>query len=214
MAHAPSSPPEEGPASPRRSILAILLPVSAFLSTLSKRVSHASKKLRRHHNDEKNHNHEEDDDDDDDYYYYDATGVKPMKSPRTPRTTVRRSPKELLTSMSNKAIKFIHGRKKGGVVAEEDVEEDFGDGGVWQKAILMGDRCQPLNFSGAIYYDESGRKLDQFPLRSPRASPLPGYITCRNCEVVTSEPIQNKREKAHFCLLPVCGVKVGTRIET
>ncbi|XP_030476166.1 uncharacterized protein LOC115693325 [Syzygium oleosum] len=78
-------------------------------------------------------------------------------------------------------IKKITGRNKKKAVYDkrDDGEEVPGDGGVWQRTILMGDRCQPLNFSGVIYYDENGNRLDQLPPRSPRhlASPLPGYLT-------------------------------------
>uniref|UniRef100_A0A7N0UGI6 Uncharacterized protein n=1 Tax=Kalanchoe fedtschenkoi TaxID=63787 RepID=A0A7N0UGI6_KALFE len=53
--------------------------------------------------------------------------------------------------------------------------------GVWQKAILMGDRCQPPDFSGVIYYDEDGKRIDQFPCRrSPRNSPLPSYAAAHD----------------------------------
>jgi hypothetical protein len=46
--------------------------------------------------------------------------------------------------------------------------------GVWTKEILMGERCQPLDFSGVIYYDAEGRRLAQPPPpRSPMRSPLP-----------------------------------------
>ncbi|XP_040377080.1 uncharacterized protein LOC121053585 [Oryza brachyantha] len=46
--------------------------------------------------------------------------------------------------------------------------------GVWRKEILMGERCQPLDFSGVIYYDAEGRRLAQPPPpRSPLRSPLP-----------------------------------------
>ncbi|XP_022774598.1 uncharacterized protein LOC111316756 [Durio zibethinus] len=89
----------------------------------------------------------------------------PLKSPR---------PKRLLKTISNKAITLVH-RKKLGQENGKDVEE-FGDGGVWQRAILMGDKCQPLDFSGVIYYDSKGNQLDQVPIRSPRASPLPAYL--------------------------------------
>jgi hypothetical protein len=44
--------------------------------------------------------------------------------------------------------------------------------GVWRKSILMGEKCQPLNFSGVIYYDPDGNKLDSAPPRSPMRSPL------------------------------------------
>ncbi|GKU95050.1 hypothetical protein SLEP1_g8458 [Rubroshorea leprosula] len=97
--------------------------------------------------------------------------------PNSPLRTVK--PKKLLSSISNKAITFVHRKKKVGDGGDDEFEEEFGDGGVWQRAILMGDRCQPLNFSGVIYYDCNGKRLDELPVRSPRASPLPGYLTQR-----------------------------------
>ncbi|KAF0934945.1 hypothetical protein E2562_028933 [Oryza meyeriana var. granulata] len=49
--------------------------------------------------------------------------------------------------------------------------------GVWRKEILMGERCQPLDFSGVIYYDAEGRRLAQPPPpRSPLRSPLPASV--------------------------------------
>ncbi|KAL5200708.1 hypothetical protein ABZP36_021911 [Zizania latifolia] len=46
--------------------------------------------------------------------------------------------------------------------------------GLWRKEILMGERCQPLDFSGVIYYDADGRRLAHPPPpRSPMRSPLP-----------------------------------------
>lgn len=50
-----------------------------------------------------------------------------------------------------------------------DETEGFGEGGLWQKDILMGEKCQPLEFSGVIYYDNYGKKISQ-PPRSPRPS--------------------------------------------
>ncbi|KAJ1690656.1 hypothetical protein LUZ63_014811 [Rhynchospora breviuscula] len=47
-----------------------------------------------------------------------------------------------------------------------------GEDGVWRKSIMMGEKCQPLNFSGVIYYDADGNKLDNVPPRSPMRSPL------------------------------------------
>lgn len=79
-----------------------------------------------------------------------------------------RTPKKLLSNISNKTLPFKKGKKKRG-------EEDWGNGGVWQKAILMGDKCEPLDFSGVIYYDSNGKQVNEIPLRSPRASPVPGY---------------------------------------
>ncbi|KAM3267748.1 hypothetical protein P3S67_032166 [Capsicum chacoense] len=82
------------------------------------------------------------------------------------------SPKKILSTISNKAINFRHRKKSKGVL----VDEDFGDGGLWQRGILMGDKCQPLDFSGVIYYDSEGKRLSEVPMRSPRASPLPSYL--------------------------------------
>ncbi|KAK4778901.1 hypothetical protein SAY86_006429 [Trapa natans] len=42
----------------------------------------------------------------------------------------------------------------------------------------MGGRCQPLDFSGEICYNENGRKLDH--LRLPRASHMQGYLAGPN----------------------------------
>jgi hypothetical protein len=49
------------------------------------------------------------------------------------------------------------------------------DGGLWRKEILLGERCQPLEFSGVIYYDADGHRLEQ-PPRSPMRSPYPTTI--------------------------------------
>ncbi|PWZ24628.1 hypothetical protein Zm00014a_022724 [Zea mays] len=55
-------------------------------------------------------------------------------------------------------------------------EEEAGDG-LWRKEIMMGERCQPLDFSGVIYYDAQGRRLAQAPPpRSPLRSPLPASV--------------------------------------
>lgn len=107
----------------------------------------------------------------------------PASTPR--RAAALRTPKQLLATISNKAITLVNHRKKKADRDEEDEEVDFsggsaehewGDGGVWQRSILMGDKCQPLDFSGVIYYDSKGNQLSELPLRSPRASPLPGYL--------------------------------------
>lgn len=39
----------------------------------------------------------------------------------------------------------------------------------------MGDKCEPLDFSGVIYYDNNGNKLSEPPVKSPRGSPFIGY---------------------------------------
>ncbi|CAI9096298.1 OLC1v1032402C1 [Oldenlandia corymbosa var. corymbosa] len=47
-------------------------------------------------------------------------------------------------------------------------EEEFGEGGLWQKSILMGERCQPPQFSGVLFYDSFGNRISELP-RSPRS---------------------------------------------
>uniref|UniRef100_A0A803MXL4 Transmembrane protein n=1 Tax=Chenopodium quinoa TaxID=63459 RepID=A0A803MXL4_CHEQI len=82
-----------------------------------------------------------------------------------------------------KAVKPRNKRVLGRGGAEKDFgEESFGEGGVWRRSILMGDKCEPLDFSGVIYYDSNGNKLPEPPMKSPRASPFigHGYPTAEN----------------------------------
>ncbi|KAI3744286.1 hypothetical protein L1987_57363 [Smallanthus sonchifolius] len=83
-----------------------------------------------------------------------------------------RSPKQLITTISNKAMNSLvinHKRGGGGGGGDRVVEEGFGQGGLWQKEILMGVKCQPPEFSGVIYYDCDGKQVSEFPPRSPRS---------------------------------------------
>ncbi|XP_057962169.1 uncharacterized protein LOC131153743 [Malania oleifera] len=89
-----------------------------------------------------------------------------------------RSPMHLLTAIGNKSLPFMH-KIKGVEETEEGMaaalqEEGFGEGGLWQKAILMGEKCRPPVFSGVIYYDCCGSRISEMP-RSPRASLLAKY---------------------------------------
>lgn len=68
------------------------------------------------------------------------------------------SPRKLMSTISN--IQFRHKKEEG--VGKE----------LWKKTILMGDKCEPLDFSGVIYYDSDGNQVDEWQGRSPR-SPLP-----------------------------------------
>ncbi|KAK2411510.1 nucleolar protein [Trifolium repens] len=96
---------------------------------------------------------------------------------RTDLKSPMATPKKLLSSISNKA-KSQFGKKKQREQRDKELE-GWGNGGVWQKEILMGGKCEPLDFSGVIYYDINGKQTREVPLRSPRASPLPGYLTRR-----------------------------------
>ncbi|XP_074569931.1 uncharacterized protein LOC141826571 [Curcuma longa] len=52
------------------------------------------------------------------------------------------------------------------------ISVDGEDEGVWRKTILMGEKCQPLDFSGSIHYDSAGRQVSmpRTPFRSPAIS--------------------------------------------
>lgn len=100
------------------------------------------------------------------------------KQPRNTSSSLNR-PKQLMSTISNKAITLLNRKKVGGGERHKGKaheEEEWGDGGVWQRSILMGDKCEPLDFSGVIYYDSKGQQMTGVPIRSPRASPLPGYL--------------------------------------
>ncbi|KAJ8772225.1 hypothetical protein K2173_027402 [Erythroxylum novogranatense] len=155
--------PQDGPASSKRLRIGLLLSVSSLVALVAKRARLVSKKLKAATNTHSNH---------DCLNHHTKFNHSPSMQPRSPLAR----PKQLLTQISNTLMhnnKKRHGRDEN----DDDLRaEDFGDGGVWQRAILMGDRCEPLDFSGVIYYDNTGKQLKDAPLRSPRASPLPGYL--------------------------------------
>ncbi|XP_054822335.1 uncharacterized protein LOC129320766 [Prosopis cineraria] len=144
------------PESPKRHANAFLEGVSAVMALLARRANRLKQKMKTPASD--------------------ADWAIELRS--SPKKSPLAKPKKLLSSISNKALPFGHNKKKlkGGDHGVESSEEEWGDGGVWQKAILMGDKCQPLDFSGVIYYDSNGKQMNEIPLRSPRASPLPGYL--------------------------------------
>uniref|UniRef100_A0A0D9WKF6 Uncharacterized protein n=1 Tax=Leersia perrieri TaxID=77586 RepID=A0A0D9WKF6_9ORYZ len=49
------------------------------------------------------------------------------------------------------------------VAGDNKHQQQNGDGGgegiIWRRTILMGERCEPLDFDGAIHYDSFGRRL-------------------------------------------------------
>lgn len=89
-------------------------------------------------------------------------------SPKSPLL----SPKKIVTSISNKANTFMYKKKGGGHDFRDDEGEGEGEGGLWQKSILMGDKCRPPAFSGVIHYDSFGNMLSEPPPRSPRTGPF------------------------------------------
>ncbi|KAM1520859.1 hypothetical protein COP1_011215 [Malus domestica] len=104
-----------------------------------------------------------------------ANHVRRRASPGKQTKSPSAAPKQLVASLSNKAIPLVS-KNKGEEV--EVVDDGFGEGGVWQRSILMGEKCQPPEFSRVIYYDECGKQLSELPPRSPRvASPLPNLFS-------------------------------------
>ncbi|KAF6992378.1 hypothetical protein CFC21_009376 [Triticum aestivum] len=65
-----------------------------------------------------------------------------------------------------------------GDVADADAENEEDDG-IWRRAILMGGRCQPLDFAGAIHYDSFGRRLARPPSAAPRCA---SSLSCRSSD--------------------------------
>ncbi|KAK6134063.1 hypothetical protein DH2020_032208 [Rehmannia glutinosa] len=85
-----------------------------------------------------------------------------------------KSPRQLITTISHKAM-MVHTKKSSesdaGVGGDKIKDGNREESGVWQKAILMGERCQPPEFSGVIYYDYSGNRIPEMP-KSPRATSM------------------------------------------
>ncbi|XP_078432057.1 uncharacterized protein LOC144703700 [Wolffia australiana] len=60
-------------------------------------------------------------------------------------------------------VEGIKKKKRRGRIHESD--------GLWRRTILLGEKCRPLDFDGAIHYDDEGRRLEA-PPRTPPRSPL------------------------------------------
>ncbi|KAK7304197.1 hypothetical protein RJT34_15316 [Clitoria ternatea] len=88
---------------------------------------------------------------------------------------IRKSPKKLLSNINSKTLSFLQKKNK-----KKREDDEWGHGGVWQKAILMGDKCEPLDFSGVIYYNSNGKQVNEMPVKSPRASPMTGTYFIRH----------------------------------
>ncbi|EPS62324.1 hypothetical protein M569_12470 [Genlisea aurea] len=85
----------------------------------------------------------------------------------------------VLALCAKKSNNPISRKKTGGSSSNSDdsdskfsliVEEEVV--GVWQKAILMGEKCEPPKFSGAIFYDYEGNRVPEMP-KSPKPRPPP-----------------------------------------
>jgi len=83
-------------------------------------------------------------------------------TPMSPDRALNNSSKKPLISEKREEIGQENEAYDCGAKVEEGGAES-----VWQRRILMGERCQPPNFSGQIVYDHKGNRLSQFPPRTP-----------------------------------------------
>ncbi|CAL1392861.1 unnamed protein product [Linum trigynum] len=51
------------------------------------------------------------------------------------------------------------GSEKKGKIGAKVATGGFGEGGLWQKSILRGEKCQLPEFSGVIFYDSRGNQI-------------------------------------------------------
>ncbi|KAK2404017.1 nucleolar protein [Trifolium repens] len=76
-----------------------------------------------------------------------------------------------LSTHSKKIIKKINKAIHYQILKMKKEEQDKC---LWKKTILMGEKCQPLEFPGAIFYDSEGNQLSE-PPRTPRSSHLMSF---------------------------------------
>eukprot|EP01018_Ginkgo_biloba_P021605 Gb_30050 [translate_table: standard] len=79
-----------------------------------------------------------------------------------------KSPRALLDNSSANSKKFLLTKKWSSKLEEKRAKKNKEGDSIWQRNILMGERCRPPNFSGAILYDDKGNRLPHFPPKSPR----------------------------------------------
>lgn len=84
----------------------------------------------------------------------------------------KRKQREELPTNSKNVIKKIYKAIHSQLFKMKKQEDDEC---LWKKTILMGERCQPLVFSGAIYYDSEGNQISEPPRTPPKSSPLSSF---------------------------------------
>ena len=62
---------------------------------------------------------------------------------------------------------------RGAAIDKGRVSSSSSGEALWSRRILMGERCQPLDFAGAIHYDSFGRRLARPPM--PRSTSSLSY---------------------------------------
>ena len=82
-----------------------------------------------------------------------------------------------LSGIGGKAARMVSWNRRSPSGSSDDEEEAVAalgpedDEAVWRKAIIMGDKCRPLQFSGHIAFDSDGNQLPQPPAAVKKASP-------------------------------------------
>uniref|UniRef100_A0A0E0JKY7 Uncharacterized protein n=1 Tax=Oryza punctata TaxID=4537 RepID=A0A0E0JKY7_ORYPU len=84
--------------------------------------------------------------------------------------------------------------RRGGETGKSEGGGSGGGEGLWRRAILMGERCEPLSFPGAIHYDSRGRRLSQ-PRRA-KAKPAAAALLCRSSDAVDEAVAAANNSKA------------------
>ena len=82
-----------------------------------------------------------------------------------------------LSGIGGKAARMVSWNRRSPSGSSDDEEEAVAalgpedDEAVWRKAIIMGDKCRPLQFSGHIAFDSDGNQLPPPPPAVKRAAP-------------------------------------------
>lgn len=91
-------------------------------------------------------------------------------------------------------------RRGGGGGGGETGKPDGGGGGggegLWRRAILMGERCEPLSFPGAIHYDSRGRRLSQPRRAKAKPAAATAALLCRSSDAVDEAVAAANNSKA------------------
>lgn len=90
--------------------------------------------------------------------------IKKIMKAANPKMCLKPKGQEDSSPISNKFIKKIN---KSMQLAWKKIKHQEDDQCLWKKTILMGEKCQPLRFPGAIFYDSEGNQLSE-PPKSPR----------------------------------------------
>nr|KYP53021.1 hypothetical protein KK1_025020 [Cajanus cajan] len=100
--------------------------------------------------------------------------IKKIMKATNPNMCFKITSQEESSSIFKQCIKKVNKSMK---YPWKKIKQQEDDRCLWKKTILMGEKCQPLQFPGAIFYDSEGNQLSH-PPKSPRFTcfPSPTYI--------------------------------------